>query len=56
MIINTKFMRSNIGILFLYVIASLNAVAQSELPDSLDMSRELREVVVTAPENQIIGN
>ena len=51
-----KFMRLHLGILFLYAIASLNAVAQSELPDSLDISRELNEVVVTAPENQTIGN
>ena len=49
-------MRLHLGILFLYAIASLNAVAQSELPDSLDISRELNEVVVTAPENQTIGN
>ena len=49
-------MRIHHVILFLYAIASLNAVAQSELPDSLDISRELNEVVVTAPENQTIGN
>lgn len=49
-------MRLHLGILFLYAIASLNAVAQSELPDSLDISRELNEVVVTAPENQVVGN
>lgn len=49
-------MRLHLGILFLYAIASLNAVAQRELPDSLDISRELNEVVVTAPENQTIGN
>lgn len=49
-------MRLHIGILFLNAIASLNAVAQSELPDSLDISRELNEVVVTAPEIQTISN
>ena len=54
--INTKFMRIYLGILFLYAIASLNAVAQNGLQDSLDISRELNEVVVVAPENQIIGN
>ncbi|MDE6116342.1 MAG: hypothetical protein K2G33_02400, partial [Duncaniella sp.] len=49
-------MRLYLGILFLCATAPLNAVAQSELPDSLDISRELDEVVVTAPENQTIGN
>lgn len=49
-------MRLHLGIQFLYAVASLNAVAQSVLPDSLDISRELNEVVVTAPENQTIGN
>ena len=54
--INTKFMRIYLGILFLYAIALLNAVAQNGLQDSLDISRELNEVVVVAPENQVIGN
>ena len=44
--INTKFMRIYLGILFLYAIALLNAVAQNGLQDSLDISRELNEVVV----------
>ncbi len=51
-----KFMRLHHVILFLYAIAPLYAVAQNELPDTLDISRELNEVVVIAPENQTIGN
>ena len=49
-------MRLHHVILFLYATAPLNAVAQNELPDTLDISRELNEVVVIAPENQTIGN
>ncbi len=49
-------MRLYLDILFLYAMASLNAVAQNELPDSLDISHELNEVVVTVPENQTIGS
>lgn len=51
-----KFMRLYHVILFFCATASLNAVAQSELPDSLDISRELDEIVVIAPENNTIGN
>lgn len=49
-------MRLHHVILFLYATAPLNVVAQNELPDTLDISRELNEVVVIAPENQTIGN
>lgn len=49
-------MRTSNLILLLFAMCSLKAIAQSELPDSLDISHELDEVVVTAPENQIIGN
>lgn len=49
-------MRLYLVILLLYAIASSNAVAQNILTDSLNISRELNEVVVTAPENQTIGN
>lgn len=52
----TKFMRTSNLILLLFAMYSLKAIAQSELPDSLDISHELNEVVVTAPENQITGN
>ena len=51
-----KFMRLHHVILFFCATASLNAVAQSELPDTLDISHELDEIVVTAPENHTIGN
>ena len=49
-------MRTSNLILLLFAMYSLKAIAQSELPDSLEISHELNEVVVTAPENQIIGN
>ena len=51
-----KFMRLHHVILLFCATASLNAVAQSELPDTLDISHELDEIVVTAPENHTIGN
>lgn len=49
-------MRLYHGILILFATASPDAVAQIELPDSLDISRELDEIVVTTPENQTIGD
>lgn len=49
-------MRIFILILLLYVMASFKVVAQNEVTDSMGISRELNEIVVTAPENQIIGN
>ena len=49
-------MRLHHVILFFCATASLNAVAQSESPDTLDISHELDEIVVTAPENHTIGN
>lgn len=51
-----KFMRLHHVILFFCATASLNAVARSELPDTLDISHELDEIVVRAPENHTIGN
>ena len=48
-----KFMRLHHVILFLCATAYLNAVAQSELPDSLDISCELDEIVVIAPKNNV---
>ena len=52
----TKFMRTSNLILLLFAMCSLKAIAQNEVPDSMDISRELDEIVVTAPENQIAGN
>lgn len=49
-------MRIYYVILILLAVAPLTTIAQNELPDSLDISRELNEVVVTAPENQVVGN
>lgn len=49
-------MRTSNLILLLFAMCSLKAIAQNEVPDSMDISRELDEIVVTAPENQIAGN
>ena len=49
-------MRTSNLILFLFAMCSLKAIAQNEMPDSMGISRELDEIVVTAPENQTIGN
>lgn len=49
-------MRIFILILLLYVIASFKVIAQNEVTDSMGISRELNEVIVTAPENQVVGN
>lgn len=43
-------------ILILLAVAPSAAIAQNDLLDSLNISRELKEVVVTAPENQTISN
>lgn len=49
-------MRVSIFILLIYMMGALKAIAQNEEPDSMGISRELDEIVVTAPENQTIGN
>lgn len=50
-------MRIFILILLLYVMpAPFKVIAQNEVTDSMGISRELNEIVVTAPENQVIGN
>lgn len=54
---NKKFMRTYTLILVLCVMGSIKAIAQNGMQDSMGViSRELDEIVVTAPENQIIGN
>lgn len=49
-------MRIFILLLLLYVMTPFKVIAQNEVTDSMGISRELNEIVVTAPENQVIGN